>query len=190
MPSRACSSTNPISRRWWPQLRAACPGRRHTGSKSATAYEELLARDRIARPDLFAHDETAIAELFYTSGSHRHAQRRDALAPHAVPACASPWPPASFITTIQRGTAHHPAVPRQRLGARPQSPPCAALSRSWCAASNPPHVFRLIQEEKATGMSLVPTMANALLNCPEPRQASTFPACARSTSAARPLRRS
>jgi fatty-acyl-CoA synthase len=28
-------------------------------------------------------------------------------------------------------------------------------------------VLRLIQEEKATGMALVPTMANALLNCPE-----------------------
>ena len=28
-------------------------------------------------------------------------------------------------------------------------------------------MLRLIQEEKATGMSLVPTMANALLNCPE-----------------------
>src|SRR5262249_10520020 len=27
-------------------------------------------------------------------------------------------------------------------------------------------VMRLIQEEKATAMSLVPTMANALLNCP------------------------
>jgi fatty-acyl-CoA synthase len=32
---------------------------------------------------------------------------------------------------------------------------------------DPPTVFRLIQEEKATGMSLVPTMANALLNAPD-----------------------
>src|SRR5262249_24285931 len=31
----------------------------------------------------------------------------------------------------------------------------------------PVAVLRLIQEEKATGMALVPTMANALLNCPE-----------------------
>ena len=31
---------------------------------------------------------------------------------------------------------------------------------------DPAQVLRLIQEEKATGMSLVPTMANALLNCP------------------------
>ena len=32
---------------------------------------------------------------------------------------------------------------------------------------DPAQVLRLIQEEKATGMALVPTMANALLNCPE-----------------------
>jgi fatty-acyl-CoA synthase len=32
---------------------------------------------------------------------------------------------------------------------------------------DPAHVLRLIQDEGATAMSLVPTMANALLNCPE-----------------------
>jgi acyl-CoA synthetase (AMP-forming)/AMP-acid ligase II len=32
---------------------------------------------------------------------------------------------------------------------------------------DPAQVLRLIQEEQATSMSLVPTMANALLNCPE-----------------------
>src|SRR5260370_32152745 len=32
---------------------------------------------------------------------------------------------------------------------------------------DPALVLRLIQEEKATSMSMVPTMANALLNCPE-----------------------
>jgi acyl-CoA synthetase (AMP-forming)/AMP-acid ligase II len=31
----------------------------------------------------------------------------------------------------------------------------------------PAHVLRLIQEERATAISLVPTMANSLLNCPE-----------------------
>ena len=31
----------------------------------------------------------------------------------------------------------------------------------------PSYVLRLIQDEKATGMTLVPTMANALLNCPD-----------------------
>ena len=36
---------------------------------------------------------------------------------------------------------------------------------------DPAHVLRLIQEERATGMALVPTMANALLNCPDLAQA-------------------
>jgi fatty-acyl-CoA synthase len=31
--------------------------------------EDLLARDRIARPDIFSFDENEIAEIFYTSGS-------------------------------------------------------------------------------------------------------------------------
>jgi fatty-acyl-CoA synthase len=34
---------------------------------------------------------------------------------------------------------------------------------------DPAAVLRLIQEERATGMALVPTMANALLNCPDLR---------------------
>ena len=34
----------------------------------------------------------------------------------------------------------------------------------------PTLVFRLVQEEKATAMSLVPTMANALLNAPDMAQ--------------------
>jgi fatty-acyl-CoA synthase len=32
---------------------------------------------------------------------------------------------------------------------------------------DPAQVLRLIEEERATGMAMVPTMANALLNCPE-----------------------
>ncbi len=32
-------------------------------------YEDLLARGRVERPDFFGIDETAIAELFYTSGT-------------------------------------------------------------------------------------------------------------------------
>ncbi len=31
--------------------------------------EDLMARDRISRPDIFSFDENEIAEIFYTSGS-------------------------------------------------------------------------------------------------------------------------
>ena len=55
---------------------------------------------------------------------------------------------------------------------------------------DPAQVLRLIQEEKATGMSLVPTMANALLNCPELGQFDISSLQRDHASAARPPRRS
>ena len=66
----------------------------------------------------------------------------------------------------QCGAAHHPLVSRQWLGTS------AEHHHEWRASSHGPPlraipVLRLIQEEKATGMTLVPTMANALLNCPD-----------------------
>ena len=48
----------------------------------------MLARDRIERPDIFTFDENEIAEIFLHQRQHRHAQRRDALASHALPARA------------------------------------------------------------------------------------------------------
>src|SRR5262249_45601274 len=49
-------------------LRAACPAVAQW-IEVGDAYEELLSRGRIERPDPFTFDETEIAELFYTSGS-------------------------------------------------------------------------------------------------------------------------
>ena len=57
------------------ELRKACPSiRRYVAIDQpvpqADLYlEDLLARDRISRPDIFSFDENEIAELFYTSGS-------------------------------------------------------------------------------------------------------------------------
>ena len=48
---------------------------------------------------------------------------------------------------------------------------------------DPALVLRLIQEERAP-MALVPTMANALLNCPELRNGAISPAWRKSCSAA------
>jgi fatty-acyl-CoA synthase len=50
---------------------------------------------------------------------------------------------------------------------RPQCATFHGLTQVMVRRFDPAHVLRLIQEEKATSMSLVPTMANALLNCPE-----------------------
>ena len=97
--------------------------------ETGAAYEELLARGRIERPDPFSFDENAICELFYTSGStgtpkgvmlsHR------TLYLHALAVVAG-----TFVhDDRQRGAAHHPAVPRQRLGPRPRLHHDAACGR-------------------------------------------------------------
>jgi fatty-acyl-CoA synthase len=128
-----------------------------------TPYEEMLSRGRVDRPDPFALDENAIAELFYTSGStgtpkgvmlsHRtvylHAlgcacstvQSDDAVELHTIPLFhANGW-----------GRAHTATM--------------NGLRQVMVRRFEPLQVLRLIQEERATGMALVPTMANALLNC-------------------------
>jgi fatty-acyl-CoA synthase len=50
---------------------------------------------------------------------------------------------------------------------RPQCATFHGLKQVMVRRFEPAAVLRLIQEERATSMSLVPTMANALLNCPE-----------------------
>ena len=57
------------------ELRKSCPSiRRYIAidqpvPQADLLLEDLLARDRIPRPDIFSFDENEIAELFYTSGS-------------------------------------------------------------------------------------------------------------------------
>jgi fatty-acyl-CoA synthase len=50
---------------------------------------------------------------------------------------------------------------------RPQTAVMNGLTQVMVRRFDPVHVLRLIQDEGATAMSLVPTMAIALLNCPE-----------------------
>src|SRR4029077_10996848 len=53
---------------------------------------------------------------------------------------------------------------------RPQASTMMGVKHVMVRRFEPATVFRLVQEEKATAMSLVPTMANALINAPEREQ--------------------
>ena len=146
---------------------------------SPHTYEQLLAAAQPFQRDLMAVDENAVAELFYTSGTsdsprgvmltHRNiylhallviASGRtsrdvasnsccDTVALHTIPLFhANGWGSAHTVTLA--GGTHvmvHQFVPAE--------------------------VFRLIEREKATTCSLVPTMAIALVNCPEREQHDT-----------------
>lgn len=128
-------------------------------------YDELLSIGRIDRPDVFSFQENEIAELFYTSGStgtpkgvmlsHR------TLYLHAVNLCCTIDQADSFVEL------HTIPLFHANGWGRPQTATMNGLRQVMVRRFDPPQVLRLIQEERATGMSLVPVMANALLNCPE-----------------------
>jgi len=146
------------------QLRATCPATERW-IEVGDAYEELLSRGRIPRPDIFSFNENEIAELFYTSGStgtpkgvtlsHR------TLHLHMLSVSATFY---NDETTVELHTI--PLFHANGWG-RPQCATFHGLKQVMVRRFDPVYVLRIIEEEHATSMSLVPTMANALLNCPE-----------------------
>jgi fatty-acyl-CoA synthase len=128
-------------------------------------YEELLSRGRPQRADIFSYDENSIAELFYTSGStgtpkgvmlsHR------TLYLHAMSVAATFHPHDSAVEL------HTIPLFHANGWGRPQASTLMGIKHVMMRRFEPATVFRLVQEEKATAMSLVPTMANALINAPE-----------------------
>jgi fatty-acyl-CoA synthase len=128
-------------------------------------YEALLANATTLRADFMKVDEDSVAELFYTSGTsanpkgvmltHRNVYLHamsvalqfntglESIELHTIPLFhANGWGVAHSLTLM--GGTH---VMVQRFETR--------------------EVFRLIQEEKVQSCSLVPTMATALVNCPD-----------------------
>jgi fatty-acyl-CoA synthase len=140
-------------------LRHALPGLRTINLD--TQYEAFLSQGDPVRPDIFSYDENAIAELFYTSGStgtpkgvmlsHR------TLYLHALGCIAS-------LELDPAGVELHtiPLFHANGWG-RPQSSTMMGMKQVMVRRFESACVCRLIQDERATSMSIVPTMANALL---------------------------
>jgi len=128
-------------------------------------YEEILAGAKPVHADFMSVEEDSVAELFYTSGTsanpkgvmltHRNVYLHamsvalafntglESVELHTIPLFhANGWGVAHSLTLM--GGTH---VMMQRFETR--------------------EVFRLIQQEKVQSCSLVPTMATALVNCPE-----------------------
>jgi fatty-acyl-CoA synthase len=152
-------------------IRQACPGIaryvtiNEAGPAADLTYDELLERGRMDRPDIFSFDENAIAELFYTSGStgtpkgvtlsHR------TLYLHALAVAGT------FNHDDTAVELHTIPLFHANGWGRPQASTMMGIKQVMVRRFEPTLVFRLIQDEKATAMSLVPTMANALLNAPD-----------------------
>jgi len=128
-------------------------------------YEELLEKGRIERPDWTDFDENEIAELFYTSGStgtpkgvmlsHR------TLYLHALNGGAS-WLHEDGDVALHTIPLFH----ANGWGAA-QIAAMYGNKQVMVRRFEPTFVLRLIQQERATHMGMVPVMGNALLNSPD-----------------------
>jgi fatty-acyl-CoA synthase len=152
-------------------LRKACPTIKRyvaidqTVPQADLFLEDLLAPDRIPRPDVFSFDENDIAELFYTSGST--GTPKGVMLSHRTLYLHALGLLASLPCDDSRVELHTIPLFHANGWGRPQSITMTGGKHVMVRRFEPAYVLRLIQEEKATGMTLVPTMANALLNCPD-----------------------
>ena len=140
-------------------LRNALPGLRAINLD--TEYEDFLAAGDRVRPDIFSYEEDSIAELFYTSGStgtpkgvmlsHRTVYM------HAIGCVGS-------MNLNPNGVELHtiPLFHANGWG-RPQTSAMMGMKQVMVRRFDPACVCRLIEDERATAMSVVPTMATALL---------------------------
>jgi fatty-acyl-CoA synthase len=145
-------------------LRPACP---HVCRwiETGPAYEALLARGRIDRLDPLSIDETATAELFYTSGST--GTPKGVMLSHRTLYLHAFSVVAGFVADDRQVELHTIPLFHANGWGRAHSSTMCGLRQVMVRRFEPAHVLRLIREERATGMALVPTMANALLNCPD-----------------------
>jgi fatty-acyl-CoA synthase len=132
------------------------------------AYEEVIALGHTSRADITAYDESAPAELFYTSGTTGDpkgvvlSHRTIYLHGLDVVACTGLTDDSVELHTI-------PLFHANGWG-RPQAATMTGATQIMVRRFDPGFVFRLIEEHRVTDMSLVPTMAVALLNAPEIRR--------------------
>jgi fatty-acyl-CoA synthase len=153
------------------QLKPACPDVHRfvaldeKGPAADLGYEELLDQGRPERADILGLDENSIAELFYTSGStgvpkgvtlsHR------TLYLHGLSVATLYREPETVIDF------HTIPLFHANGWGRPQASTLLGTKQVMIRRFDPVTVFRLIQQHRATDMALVPTMANALLHCPD-----------------------
>ena len=131
-------------------------------------YEEMIAAAEPMALDVFAYDENAMAELFYTSGStgtpkavmlsHRN------LFLHAFLVSSIVSDPAKSVDL------HTIPLFHANGWGRPQVSTMFGLTQVMVRRFDPTLVFSLTQAHRATDMCLVPTMANMLLNAPNREQ--------------------
>ncbi len=140
---------------------------------SPQTYEQLIATAAPFHRDLMAVDENALAELFYTSGTsdaprgvmltHRNIYL------HALTVIASGRTSRDLAANTCCDTVVLHTIPLFHANGWGSAHTVTVAGGTHVMVHQfvPADVLRLIEREKVTTCSLVPTMAIALVNCPE-----------------------
>lgn len=155
------------------KLRPACPGiQRYVALDDPVPvadlnYDELLSQGKPNRADILTYDENSIAELFYTSGSTGNPKgvglTHRTLYLHGMSVALLFQEPDSVVDL------HTIPLFHANGWGRPQASTMLGVRQVMVRRFEPLSVLSLIQQHRATDMSLVPTMANALINVPNVR---------------------
>ena len=126
-----------------------------------TEYEEFLAGGAAQRADILSYDEDSIAELFYTSGST--GTPKGVMLSHRTIYLHAMSVAGVFSHDDNAVELHTIPLFHANGWGRAQTSTMMGIKQVMMRRFDPATVCRLIQDEGATSMSLVPTMAGALL---------------------------
>jgi fatty-acyl-CoA synthase len=137
------------------------------------SYEELIAAAAPHHREVMDVDENALAELFYTSGTsdtprgvmltHRNIYL------HALEVIASGRTSRDVVSSTCCDSVVLHTIPLFHANGWGSAHTVTLVGGTHVMVHQfvPAEVLRLIEQEKATNCSLVPTMANALIHCPD-----------------------
>ena len=128
-------------------------------------YEDLLATATPHQSEIMQVDENALAELFYTSGTS--ANPKGVMLTHRNIYLHALNVALIFNTGSQTIELHTIPLFHANGWGVAHSLTLMGGTHVMIGKFDPPEVFRLIQQHKVQACSLVPTMATALVNCPE-----------------------
>ena len=140
-------------------LREALPALRTVNLDAG--YEDFLSQGTPAPLDIFSYDEDSIAELFYTSGST--GTPKGVMLSHRTVYLHALGCVGSMDINPEGVELHTIPLFHANGWGRPQISTMLGTKQVMVRRFDPTFVCRLIQDERATSMSIVPTMANALL---------------------------
>lgn len=140
-------------------LRKAWPGMRTINLD--TEYEDFLNTGTPERADILTYDEDSIAELFYTSGST--GTPKGVMLSHRTVYMHAMAVAGVFSNDDNAGELHTIPLFHANGWGRAQTSTMNGIKQVMVRRFDPASVCRLIQDEGATSMALVPAMAGALL---------------------------